>query len=843
MPTSTDPDAPTMQHRVTANPLMLSMVASVFEIRKGLGMPKTVVELYASASDAMLARGGVVTAEVRTLLEVVFFEAHVAQARVITDVQLLRAALGAFAPPETLADLDARVVYPFQTFKGRPEKGHYVELLYGERKGQRGVIVEDDKSSNPYKVQLADGATTGEVNHKQLASSGLDEAACRAQMARADAERLPALDRAVQALRDEVRAAVAEVRERVGQDRLPLLSLLQVEPLQMQSAHLSFQDFFAANAICSGKYRLPEGSPPPWQWPAFWANAVTLGSEMGDCFGRGLLHAAGVTGDTLDLSDKLTGGNRSMTVAAVAQLMCVLASLSLRTNKLTDGEGLKMFATLQTNKTLTQLDLGDNELGEESGKAMVEALKTNTTLTQLDLGGNKLGAESGKAMAEALKTNTTLTQLSLNGNKLGDAGSCALAVALQTNTTLRQLDLGGNKLGEKSSKAMAEALKTNTTLTQLSLNGNELGDAGSCVLSVALQTNTTLRQLDLGGNKLGEESSKAMAEALKTNTTLTQLSLNGNKLGDAGSCVLSVALQTNTTLRQLDLGDNELGEESGKAIVEALKTNTTFGTVALDGAVLSITELTLLENLFDVESATMLAKIGVEKGIMLSGMKRDQMEATFIDKSFQPADVILILSDLQFMANLTEVRLDWCGIGAEGAILIAEALKVNAAFTVLWLSGNGIGDEGAKAIAEALKVNAVLIEIVLWMNGIGDEGAKAIAEALKVNPVLTSLRLFGNSIGDEGVKAIAEALKVNSVLTILSLDKNDFGDEGAKAIADALQSGSAVLTKLWLNDNNMGDAGKEAVRDAVKDRSGFKLVLEIGDDEGDLGEVSSCCLS
>jgi hypothetical protein len=37
MPTSTDPDAPTMQHRVTANPLMLSMVASVFEIRKGLG--------------------------------------------------------------------------------------------------------------------------------------------------------------------------------------------------------------------------------------------------------------------------------------------------------------------------------------------------------------------------------------------------------------------------------------------------------------------------------------------------------------------------------------------------------------------------------------------------------------------------------------------------------------------------------------------------------------------------------------------------------------------------------------------------------------------------------------
>ena len=309
MPMSTEPDAQTVQHRVTANPLMLSMVASVFEIRKGLGMPETVAELYESASDAMLARGGVVTAEVRTLLEAVFFEAHVAQARVITNVQLLRAALGAFAPAGTLADLDAKVAYPFLTFKGRPEVGHYVELLDGERMGQRGVIVEDERSSNPYKVKLADSTTTGWLEPKQLVSSGLDEAACRAQMARVDAERLPALDGAVQALWGEVRAAVAEVRERVGQDRLPLLSLLQVEPLQMQSAHLSFQEYFAARAICSGKYRLPEGSPPPWQWPAFWANAVTLGREMGDGFGCGLLRTAGVTGGTLDLSQKL-GGDR-----------------------------------------------------------------------------------------------------------------------------------------------------------------------------------------------------------------------------------------------------------------------------------------------------------------------------------------------------------------------------------------------------------------------------------------------------------------------------------------------------------------------------------------------------
>eukprot|EP00900_Chrysochromulina_parva_P011126 jgi/Chrpa1/20013/Chrysochromulina_OHIO_Genome00027898-RA len=628
MPTSTDPstdpNASTMQQRVTANPLMLSMVASVFEIRKGLGMPKTVAELYENATDAMLARGGVVTAEVRTLLEVLFFEVHVAQARVITDVQLLRAALGAFAPLGTLADLDAKVVSPFKTFKGRPEVGHYVELLDGEWKRQHGEIVKDDKTSNPYKVKLVDGATTGWLYPEQLASSGLDAAACQVHM---DAARLPALEGAVQALRDEERAAVTQVRERVGQDRLPLLSLLQVEPLQMQSAHLSFQEFFAAQAICSGKYRLPEGSPPPWKWPAFWANAVTLGSEMGNAFGKGLKQTAGV-GAVLDLSKKLIGGDRPTMVAAVAQLMRGLASLSLRENELTDGEGVKMF--------------------------------------------------------EALQTNTTLTQLSLNGNKLGNASGCALVVVLQANTTLRQLDLGGNKLGAESSKGM----------------------------------------------------------------------------------------------------------------VEALKTNTTFLTVKLDGAVISIAELTLLKNRFDVESATMLATIGAEKGIMLSGMKRDQTEADFTGQGLQPADAILIGSDLKFMAVLTTLGLRINNIGPEGAQAIAEALEVNAVMTTLYLGNNSIRNKGAIMIAEALKVNVVLTELNLYSNGIGPEGAKAIAEALKVNAVLTTLVLQDNNIGDEGSITIAMALKV-----------------------------TAILTKLDLKDNSMGDAGKKAMRNAVKGWSGFVLEL------------------
>ena len=97
--------------------------------------------------------------------------------------------------------------------------------------------------------------------------------------------------------------ALAEVRRRVAKDELPLLSLLQTEPLKLQSSHLSFQEYFAARALCDGT-RL--SGAPPWQWPAWWANTLSLGEEM-DGFGEGLLRSAGVTGGSLDLSRKLAG--------------------------------------------------------------------------------------------------------------------------------------------------------------------------------------------------------------------------------------------------------------------------------------------------------------------------------------------------------------------------------------------------------------------------------------------------------------------------------------------------------------------------------------------------------
>jgi hypothetical protein len=81
-------DAETGQ-RVTANPLMLSMVASIAELRTGLEMPTTSAELYEVAARAML---GQAPPEVQALMRDTFFEAHAAGQRIITAAHLEAAA-------------------------------------------------------------------------------------------------------------------------------------------------------------------------------------------------------------------------------------------------------------------------------------------------------------------------------------------------------------------------------------------------------------------------------------------------------------------------------------------------------------------------------------------------------------------------------------------------------------------------------------------------------------------------------------------------------------------------------------------------------------------------------
>jgi Ran GTPase-activating protein (RanGAP) involved in mRNA processing and transport len=577
------------------------------------------------------------------------------------------------------------------------------------------------------------------------------------------AARAPAVRAACEArLSVALRTALRTVRERVLVDALPLLSLVQSEPLRLQSSHLSFQEYFAARALCEEGTKL--SGAPPWQWPAWWANAVELGAQMGDGFGRGLLRAAGVTGGTLDLSQKLGGDPPTVRRVLAAMIKTTaLKSLSIANNNI-DGEGAQQLATAALSSSSLEVLSGVPIKKLRAGK-----------LTKLDLQGKGLGATEGIVLAELMQLSPVLTSLDVGHNNLIEQAVLGIVRAARQHNKITNLDLSGCGIGPIGAKAIADYIQFTTVLKNLSVANNNIDGEAAQQLATAVLSSASL-----------EVFSEIPIKKLRADA-LTTLDLRG--VGVSGALVLSDLLKFSSALKRCNL----------------------------------------LKNGLDVESATMLAKIGTEKGIMLSGMTRDQTKADFTHQDLQPADGILIWYDLQFMVVLTELSLWENSIGPEGAIAIAEALKVNAVVSELELGGNKIGDEGAKAIAEALKVNAVLTTLFLVSNSIGDEGAKAIAEALKVNAVLTSLNLFDNTIGDEGAKAIAEALKVNAVLTELNLELNRIGLEGAKAIAEALKI-NAVLTELWLlGSNDIGDAGEKAVRDAVKDRSGF--VLELPDSE------------
>ncbi|KOO29893.1 hypothetical protein Ctob_015558 [Chrysochromulina tobinii] len=523
----------------------------------------------------MLARGGVATPELTRLLQRIFFEAHVAQRRLIEDRQLDEAALGLEAP-EALAKIRAEAAkMPFEPLNGRAEMGHYVEVTKeGEHKGRRGVITADDKSDNPYKITFANGTVSGWLKPNELRSSGLvGEVAAlqRAMDASAPAVRAECETRLSVALHEVLRT----VRECVLVDALPLLSLWQSEPLQLQSSHLSFQEYFAAIALCEEGTEL--SGTPPWQWPAWWANAVKLGAEIpGDRFGRGLLRAAGVTGDTLDLSQQL-GGDRPTVrrvLATVVANASELRTLNLSQNKL-DAEDARALAPalMKTTAVMTTLDLGGNNIGVEGANAIAEALKVNAVLTKLWLNNNNIGPEGAIAIAEALKVNAVLTELSLWDNHIGPEGAIAIAEALKVNAVLTSVDLRVNDIGDDGAKAIAEALKVNAVLTGLDLDDNNIGIEGAKAIAEALKVNAVLTTLRLDGNEIGAEGAKAIAEALKVNAVLTELKLSRNNIGPEGAIAIAEALKVNAVLTKLELGYNSIGDDGAKAIAEALKVN------------------------------------------------------------------------------------------------------------------------------------------------------------------------------------------------------------------------------------------------------------------------------
>ena len=279
----------------------------------------------------------------------------------------------------------------------------------------------------------------------------LDRAACSL---RCDCDVLPA----------DTEEALRVVRERVVQDRLPLLSLLEAEPLQMRSSHLSFQEYFAVRAICTGKHRLPCNSPP-WKWGPFWANVVRLGSENGTEFGNGLLRAAGMEGDELSLSGKL-GGDSLTVLGVVCAFLISLRVLDLSFNELGPRGGVAVADTLKVSGSLAKCNVRNNQLDVESARLLSKIASEKHVMLfgikhdqeKADFGYERLRPVDAILVASDLAVSGSLTSLNLMGNNIGDKGGVAIAEALKVNGSLTSLDLRLNKnISQETKKMLKDA--------------------------------------------------------------------------------------------------------------------------------------------------------------------------------------------------------------------------------------------------------------------------------------------------------------------------------------------------------------------------------------------------
>ena len=114
----------------------------------------------------------------------------------------------------------------------------------------RGSLINNGSRRNPLKVKFSGGRTSGWIKEGDLETSGLDAGAFEVKFG-VDG-RQKAMRTAVQKLPEGLQDAVQALRARVAHDRLPLLTMLQAEPMLMQSAHLSFQEFYCARALHKG---------------------------------------------------------------------------------------------------------------------------------------------------------------------------------------------------------------------------------------------------------------------------------------------------------------------------------------------------------------------------------------------------------------------------------------------------------------------------------------------------------------------------------------------------------------------------------------------------------------
>ena len=322
---------------------------------------------------------------------------------------------------------------------------------------------------------------------------------------------------------------------------LPMLSLLQVHPLEFAASHVAFEAHYTARALSrplgtslgNGLGTSLSPSPgqagaasgrggcaaarlePPWRWGARWAATLALGEASGVAFAEGLLRAAAVEQRSLHVEAQLgwlSDTNRPTAVRALALTMRAALVARLPKNQLRDADAAVLAATLRcADCTLLTLDLRGNAIGSSGGRSLGQALLANSTVTELRIDGD------GTLPIDQLKGRTRVESLDLSVRGLGAASMAVVSALVARNRTLKDLSLLGNwSIGPEGGALMAECLETNCSLLTLDCYGCRLADEGVRALMHALvKANSTLLSLNVFENDVTPAVEQEVLEAMR----------------------------------------------------------------------------------------------------------------------------------------------------------------------------------------------------------------------------------------------------------------------------------------------------------------------------------------
>ena len=402
-----------------------------------------------------------------------------------------------------------------------------------------------------------------------------------------DVDRLLDLE-ADEKLQQELRTTWTSVQQQLTEGRIPLLSMLQREPLEFQFSHLSFQEYFTVCAICEGLPLKPEVMP--WRWLAWWKNVLRFGGEL-KRFGPGLVKSSGVSElRALNLSGKLVP-DLSVVADALLHMIgsCNLIELDIRDVNVTQDFGVRLAEAIVAHPTLevvselpigalkanslSLLDCKQRNYGHLQMHILLKLVSKASRLESFSLWSNPLESCEDE-IAQLLQANTSLTSVTLRETEISGVKVCDV---LSSQTTLQHLDLswnervGGAYKGQRRRpKKLHAMLEQNSTLTSISLAGCNLRSGVVPHLANALvRNNCTIRALELDCNHLGKGVAE-LGSALKANASLRSLSLGSNGIPDGAAAKLAEGLLGNRVLHTMDLSANSLSAMTVHALAKSL---------------------------------------------------------------------------------------------------------------------------------------------------------------------------------------------------------------------------------------------------------------------------------